>query len=637
MQLVDTWPRLADESPDTTAWLTRLCVPFSASHAECVHVAWSYIHETSVQTQALEMAAILADLSAGPETLAAALCFPALTQNILAIDALQSSQPVIAHILRGAQQMQTMQGRSVALSAMQQDQRRKMLIAMINDVRVALVKLAEQLWIVRHGDVLTSSQQQDLAKDIQQIYAPLANRLGIGQVKWEMEDRALKILHPEAYQAISEQLNMRRVDREQYLQDVIQQVETTLASQHIPAEVTGRIKHIHSIWRKMQLKDLSFDGLFDIRALRILVRDVRACYRALSAIHTLWPALQSEFADYIAVPKANGYQSIHTIVVGPQQKTIEIQIRTFAMHEDAEMGVAAHWRYKEGGGQDANMETRIAWLRSLLAWQQEWQGETPADDDPVVDSHIYVFTPGGDVVALPAGSTPVDFAYYVHTEVGHRCRGAKVDGKMVPLNTPLQTGQQIDIVTGKESKPSRDWVRESKGYVTSHRARQKIQHWFRQLNKAENIHEGKELVLKAIKRAGLKVPDFDAMAPKFNVKTGDDLLAAVATGDARLKLVLDQAKYQQGLLVESTLSQPEPEQTPKTSQSDLVIQGVDNLLFKVAGCCQPEWGSAVQGYITQGRGVTVHAKTCPTLAKLRHKRPERLVSVRWGNKKNPGM
>lgn len=632
MQLVDTWPRLADDTPDTTAWLSRLCAPFSASHAACIHAAWSYIHETAIQTQALEMAAILSDLSAGPETLAAALCFPAVTQKILAIDDIQEKHPVIVHILHGAQQMQAMHGRSKANSTAQQEHLRKMLIAMINDVRVALVKLAEQLWILRHIEVLSPPKQHALAQDIQQIYAPLANRLGIGQVKWEMEDRALKILHPEDYQAISAQLNMRRVDREQYLQDVLQQVGTTLASHHIPAEVTGRIKHINSIWRKMQLKGLSFEGLFDIRALRILVRDVRACYRALSTIHTLWPALQHEFADYIAVPKPNGYQSIHTIVVGPEQKTIEIQIRTFTMHEDAEMGVAAHWRYKEGGGQDANMETRIAWLRSLLDWQQEWQGKAPSDNDHVVDSHIYVFTPGGDVVALPAGSTPVDFAYHVHTEVGHRCRGAKVDGKMVTLNTPLHTGQQIDIVTGKESKPSRDWIRESKGYVASHRARQKIQYWFRQLNKTENIHEGKELVLKAIKRAGLKIPDFDVMAPKFNVKTGEDLLAAVATGDARLKLVLDQAKYQQGLLVDALINQPEPEQAPKASQNDLVIQGVDNLLFKLAGCCQPEWGDDVQGYITQGRGVTVHAKTCPTLAKLRHKRPERLVSVRWGKK-----
>lgn len=606
--------------------------------------------------QGAEMTTILAQLSAGPEALAAALLYPSYQQKQIDPVILQKNCQSIWSIISGAQNMIAVQAmrksRKTATHYQQVDRLRKMLIAMINDVRVALVKLAERTYVLRHADRnLSSAAQKVLAYEILNIYAPLANRLGIGQIKWELEDRAFRYLHRDEYRDISQKLQDKRLERETYISNIIAQLTQLLKQKNIQADVSGRIKHIYSIWRKMQKKQLTFDQLYDIRAMRILVRDIQDCYRALGVIQEIWPSLPNEFDDYIATPKPNGYRSIHLVVKGPQDKTIEIQIRTYAMHEESEMGVAAHWRYKEGVVRDAGFEARLEWLRSLLDWQKELSHDDEnieALRSEVVDSQIYVFTPAGEVIDLPAGATSLDFAYRVHTEVGHRCRGAKVNGKMVPLTTVLQTGQQIDIITTKTGQPSRDWLRADLGYIKTSRARQKVQHWFRQLNKTENAAIGKEMLLKAIKKVSAKKIDYQKVARAFNVHDVEDLHAAIATGDSRLQQVIGYIEQHFGTEIFPDLEQVKIEETklelPRTKsnqsinhKTDLIINGVDNLLFHMAGCCHPIYGDQVIGYITQGRGVTVHRQDCQTLDQLTPKRRDRLVDVQWGQQQQTGF
>jgi GTP pyrophosphokinase len=591
-------PRNALGVIDAAQWLALLAGHYSPEHRQEIQRAYDYLQQHSQDTaaeqtpliQGVEMAALLVDLSAGYDTVVAALLFPLLEQKLVTPVVLQNAfGKEYVEIVSGAVEMhsiQLMRKNKEGQAANEQiDRLRKMLLAMINDVRVVLVKLAERVYIMRFAKHLTSAKQKVLAHEVMSIYAPLANRLGIGQIKWELEDRAFRYLEPKSYLDISHSLDEKRRDREQYIQAMITTLNDGLKANGIKAEVVGRIKHLYSIWRKMQKKDLDFEKLFDVRAMRILVNDVATCYRALSYVHQQWQPVASEFVDYIATPKSNGYRSIHTVVLGPNHKTIEIQIRTHSMHEESEMGVAAHWRYKEGVRHDASYETRIAWLRSLLDWQKELgEGDARVEEvrHKVMNDRIYVLTPEGLVVDLAKGATPVDFAYHVHTEVGHRCRGAKVDGKMVPLTTPLETGQQVSIVTGKEVKPSRDWLRPELNYVHTLRAKQKIQHWFRQQLKEEEVPSEK---------------------------------------------------------VEATVVEPEPKiERPElakphshTTRGIMIIQGVDNLMFHMAGCCHPVMGDGVMGYITQGRGVTVHKIGCLTLEMMQKKSPDRLVEVDWGN------
>lgn len=632
------------------AWLLQLDNQYPAAAGMLLRRAWAWLmaevqastapEDEALVMQGLELAAILAELSAGAEALVAALAFPLVAAN--RIDGAKIKNELGAEtleLIRGAINMDSVQlmrkQREGQAEVEQIDRLRKMLLAMINDVRVVLIKLAERLYVLRTGQALSSAKQKVIAHEILNIYAPLANRLGIGQLKWELEDRAFRWLHPNTYHDISLRLQQKRIAREAFIEQVLHELREALAAAGVTAEVNGRVKHIYSIWRKMEKKQLSFDQLFDVRAVRVLVKDVASCYRALSVVHEHWQPLPEEFADYIATPKANGYRSIHTVVLCADSRPMEVQIRTFTMHEESEMGFAAHWRYKEGVRHDASYETRISWLRSLL----EWQKELGAGDEQVetlrhkvVDDRIYVFTPEGLVIDLAQGATPVDFAYHVHTEVGHRCRGAKVDGKMVPLDTPLQTGQRVEIVTGKESKPSRDWLRSDLGYVQTVRARQKIQHWFRLLHKEDNVQAGKELFAKELRRLGLKAPDYLALAQHFNVNTPEDLWAGIATGDVKLPTVLTYLQQQAGLVVPSAAETVVlAESKVQLGKGDLVIGGVDNLLFHMAGCCYPVMGDAVLGYVTQGRGVTVHRSDCANAQILRGRAPERVVSVAWGS------
>lgn len=537
----------------------------------------------------LKMAAILSELNADVDALCAALIYESVQQGAITQEKLlPKSTKTIVSIVNGAINLKV----ATALSGLknddfaQVDRLRKMLLTMVNDARIVLVKLADRVLAMRNSKDMPDEKRIPLAASISHIYAPLANRLGIGQIKWELEDRAFFALHRDEYKDITSNLDERRLDREAYIKDLITELKDSLAAINVDADVQGRVKHIYSIYLKMQKKDLDFKNLFDIRAMRILVKDVRSCYEALALIHEKYEPILSEFTDYIATPKSNGYRSIHTVVKGPEGKTVEIQIRTFGMHEESEMGVAAHWRYKEGVGHDAGYESRINWLRSLLDWQQELSEEDKALKDlnhKIADERVYVFTPAGDVIDLPTGSTPIDFAYHVHSDVGHRCRGAKVNGRLVQLNYALSTGERIEIVTGKESKPSRDWLREELGFIKSPGSRQKIGLWFRQQLR-EDLNQKTE-------------------APQPRV---------------RVKPVEQETQFP---VLKRSL--------PQKSKDDLVIGGQDNLLFKMAGCCKPVIGDEVVGYITQGKGVSVHRVDCDSIARLKDNQHDRLVNVEW--------
>ena len=519
----------------------------------------------------------------------------------------------------------------------QLDNVRKMLVAMVDDVRVALLKLAERTVVIRAVKDDEESRRQKVAREVFDIYAPLAHRLGVGQLKWELEDLSFRYLQPGAYKKIARLLDEKRLDREHYIENVINQLNQQLEKFDIAhADVQGRAKHIYSIWRKMQKKHLDFYEVYDVRAVRILVQDLRDCYAALGVVHSLWQHVPKEFDDYIANPKENGYQSLHTAVVGPERKMLEVQIRTVEMHEDAELGVCAHWRYKEGGKRDRrgeNYEQKIAWLRQVLEWHDEL-GDASIDNMVADlrrqdgDQRVYVFTPEGHVLDLEAGATPVDFAYQIHTEVGHRCRGAKVNGHIVPLHYELKTGEQIEILTGKSGGPSRDWLTPSLGYVKTASARARIQQWFKRQDRGTHLVQGRQILDKELTRLALDHIDLDALAPQLNLKAGEDVLVALGAGDLRIAQVVNQAQElsagtrQQELFV--------PARPRDSGPADITIQGVGNLMTHIAACCQPIPGDPVMGYITQGRGVTVHRASCPNLLAMQAEDPERVIEVSWG-------
>ena len=513
-----------------------------------------------------------------------------------------------------------------------------MLVAMVDDVRVALIKLAERTCAIRAVKNADDDKRHRVAREVFDIYAPLAHRLGIGHIKWELEDLSFRYLEPEQYKQIAQLLHERRLDREQYIDNVVQQLRDELTAAGIQPEIDGRAKHIYSIWRKMQKKGLQFSQIYDVRAVRVLVPEVRDCYTALGIVHTLWRHIPKEFDDYIANPKENGYRSLHTAVLGPEGKVLEVQIRTLAMHEEAELGVCAHWRYK---GTDVNSssdhyEEKIAWLRQVLEWHEELGDIGGLADQLRVDiepDRVYVFTPDGHAIDLPKGATPLDFAYRVHTEIGHNCRGAKVNGRIVPLNYSLQTGEQVEIITSKQGSPSRDWLNPNLGYITTSRSRAKIVHWFKLQARDQNVAAGKALLERELGRLDLPPVDFDKVAEKANLKNAEDMFAALGAGDLRLAHLVNLAQQ----LVEPERGYDQLELIPRRSapykpgkRGDVQIQGVGNLLTQMAGCCQPLPGDPIVGYITLGRGVSIHRQDCPSVLQLSGREPERIIQVSWG-------
>ena len=510
---------------------------------------------------------------------------------------------------------------------------RRLLLAIIRDLRVVPILLARQLALLKAAPARSEDERRALAQLTRDIHGPLANRLGIWQLKWELEDMAFRFLDPETYQHVARQVAETRLAREHYVENVKAQLSAGLAEHGVVGEVTGRPKHIYSIWRKMQKKRLSFDQLYDLRAVRVMVDDLASCYAALGVVHALWVPVPSEFDDYIARPKANDYRSLHTAVIGPEGRTIEVQIRTHQMHAQAELGVAAHWKYKEGGkGAESAFERKITWMRQLLEQAGEGAGEELAGalDAELLEDRVYALSPKGEVLDLPAGATPLDFAYQVHTMVGHRCRGAKVNGRIVPLTYQLRSGDRVEILTGKEPDPRRDWLLPSAGYLASNRSREKVRGWFHKLDRARNIEAGRELLDKELRRLGLMSADLGKVLARFHADSIDELLIALALGDigpnAISRALLEAEKPAEPV-------PPLPRPTAKPVRADtrgFTIDGVGNLLVQLARCCRPVAGEPIAGYLTLSRGVTVHRIDCSALARLSALHPERVMPVEWG-------
>ena len=515
---------------------------------------------------------------------------------------------------------------------------RQMLLAMVQDIRVVLIKLAERTQTLRHLAGATVEQQQRIARETRGIFAPLANRLGVWQIKWELEDHALRYLEPQLYKEIARLLDERRVDREQYIDDVLAQLRQELQQAGIKAEVSGRPKHIYSIINKMRRKNLEFGRLYDVRAVRILVDDVKDCYAALGLVHHLWQPIPGEFDDYIARPKSNGYRSLHTAVIGPRGLALEVQIRTHDMHYNSELGVAAHWRYKEGGKSDSRFDEKIAWLRQILAWKDEVSESGDLLEQfksELFQDKVFVLTPQGKVIDLPKGSTPIDFAYALHTDLGHCTRGAKVNGSIVPLNTRLQNGQRVEILTAKIGAPSRDWLNPALGYLQSPRARAKVRYWFKYQNFEVNVASGRAKLERELHRAGISSINQEKLAQKLHYNRLEDLLAAIGRGDV--------SEHQIALVIQEVTPSKPVEALPvftakrmhaTRAPSGIVVEGVGNLLTSLAKCCKPAPPDVIVGYITRERGVTIHRQTCTFVTRLPEERRSRLLRAHWGSATN---
>mgnify|MGYP000330200270 CR=1 FL=1 len=603
-----------------------------------------------------EMVEILCQLNMDDATLQAALVFPYCEQHALSEDDIyEEFGGEIRDLIVGVRRMdaiKSLHARKVNGSGFAQksdeqhiDSIRRMLLAMVEDVRAVVIKMAERICALQQVKKADEETRVMVARECASIYAPLANRLGIGQLKWELEDLAFRYLHPITYKQIAKQLDGKRRERAEYIDTIVDDLQGLLDSEEIRAEVYGRPKHIFSIWKKMQKKRLTFEQLFDIRAVRIIAERLQDCYAALGTVHASYKHLPNEFDDYIATPKPNGYQSIHTVIVGPEGKSVEIQIRTQKMHQDAELGVAAHWKYKEGStGKQSGYDERINWLRRILAWQEEVAESGDLVEElrsQVFDDRVYVFTPKGDVIDLPQGATPLDFAYYIHSNVGHRCIGAKVNGRIVPFTYLLQSGDQIEVLTGKEPNPSRDWMHPGLGYVHSSRARATIHSYFKKQDRDKNLAAGKELLERELHRAHLSAKVPNEAFEKFNLQTLDDLYTAVGAGDVRVMQVINFIHHLQ------EPPAPEPEISPKvktrktaagTGKKDaVVVQGVGHLMSQLANCCKPVPGEAILGYITQGRGVSVHKENCDQLQHLLSQHPERQIEVNWSEELKVGF
>ena len=556
-------------------------------------------------------------------------------------DAEASKWPAdVAQLVSQFEQVVQFDERFLADSAHRAEGLRRLILALIADVRVVLIVLAWQL--ARMQLTREPELRETLARETQAIHSPLANRLGIWQLKWQLEDLAFRYLEPEAHAKIERLVAEQHSERERSIDQFMQQLSAHLNQASIAHEISGRAKHIYSIWRKMQRKGLDFHDLFDVRAVRVLVDDLAGCYAALGITHTHWQPVPGEFDDYISQPKPNLYRSLHTAVRGPNERVFEVQIRTHEMHEHAELGVAAHWRYKEGGPQDKALEQRIGVMRQLID-----QAETADDDDSLIENfesltdedRVYVLTPRGDVIDLAYGSTALDFAYHVHTEVGHRCRGAKVNGRIVPLTQTLVNGDRVEVLTGKQAQPSRDWLLPQLGYLRSARARGKVRHFFRQLNYEDNLAAGRQRVEAELQRLDLDEPDLQPIAEQYNFTSPEDLMAAVGAGD------LTPGQVAQAAL--RLMPEPEPEvesivrklpvrrQTPPSnrSKSEIHIEGVGNLLHQLAKCCQPLPGDPIAGFITQTRGVSIHRADCGQYLRMAEQQPERRIQVEWAGQK----
>ena len=514
---------------------------------------------------------------------------------------------------------------------------RKMLLALAADIRVVMMRLASRTQSLRWYTDHDTPERADMARESLQIYAPLANRLGVWQLKWEIEDLSFRFIEPATYKKIAKQLDEKRLERESFITHAVTKLKEDLAKSGVmTAEVYGRPKHIFSIWNKMQQKDLAFSEVYDVRAMRIIVDDVKDCYTALGIVHALWQPIHGEFDDYISHPKGNYYRSLHTAVMAEDGRSLEVQIRTPEMHAHAELGVAAHWRYKEAGNTpakaDSDYDDKIAWLRQLLSWRDEITDSAVWVEQfkrAALDDTIYVMTPQGRVIDLPKGATPIDFAYRVHTDLGNRCRGAKIDGHLVPLNTPLQSGQQVDITVTKTGGPSRDWL--TPGYLMSSRARQKVKAWFAAQQEAEMLANGRAWVTRELQRDGASQANLEDLSHKLGFKNTDAMYLAAARNEIGPRAVLAAVQHAPAEAAEITSIQTHRAKAESSSGQILVV-GMDKLLTQLGRCCKPVPPDAIAGFVTRGRGVSVHRVECANFRNMAARNPERVIEATWGGK-----
>ncbi|QID17827.1 bifunctional (p)ppGpp synthetase/guanosine-3',5'-bis(diphosphate) 3'-pyrophosphohydrolase [Nitrogeniibacter mangrovi] len=591
---------------------------------------------------ALGMALICVSLKMDVEARIAALCFALHAEMDNATEYLEKHFGArVARLVGGMHRLNGLRvitRRTATAMApemrMQAETLRKMLLAMVEDIRVVLMRLASRTQTLRYYAGTDCEARKDVARESLDIYAPLANRLGVWQLKWELEDLSFRFLEPETYKRVAKMLDERRVEREQFITDAIARLEAETRKAGVKADVFGRPKHIYSIYHKMHSKKLDFSQLYDVRALRVLVDEVKDCYTVLGIVHQMWTPIPKEYDDYILKPKGNHYQSLHTAVMADDGRALEVQIRTHDMHRHAEYGVAAHWRYKEGSGPAGSAyDEKIALLRSLLSWRDEisdadqWEAKYR---DASMDDTIYAITPQGRVVDLPRGATPIDFAYTLHTELGHRCRGAKVDGQLVPLNTPLESGQTVEITVAKEGGPSRDWLNPQQGYVATGRARRKIKQHFSQLEQGELLERGRSVVHKELQREGQTQANIEALATRMGFKTADAMFMAAGRGDVGPRAV---QVALQGPDAETPAADEEVHLGRARSghgDEDILVVGVGKLMTSLARCCKPAPPDAIEGFVTRGRGISVHRVDCHDFKIMARRNPERVIPATWG-------
>lgn len=651
VSITTTLAQIGTDTPaNIEAWIAALGKPYAGSEAKVIELACDIARQAHHGQKrasgepyffhSLAVAGILAELRLDYESIAAAILHDVVEDTELTLeDVRQQFGTTIANLVDGVTKMDLIHGIRTASETKPREHAhaenlRKMLLAMAADVRVVLIKLADRLHNMRTLDSLPEHKQQRIASETMEILAPLANRLGIWQIKWELEDLSFRYLKPDAYKQIAGSLKERRIHREQYINSFVDQLQDALKAEGIDASVKGRAKHIYGIWKKMRHKNQDFHEIYDVRAVRILVDNIPDCYAALGTVHTLWRYLPGEFDDYIATPKENNYRSIHTAVIGPDGQTVEVQIRTRDMHQESEYGVAAHWRYKEDLKSDEGFDSKIAWLRQLLDWKDEVAEASEFVDQfksEVFSDRVYVFTPLGSVIDLPRGSTPLDFAYQIHTEVGNRCRGAKVDGHIVPLTHKLRTGNKVEVLTVKKGGPSRDWLNPHLAYIKTSKARSQIQRWFRLLNFDHNVAAGRSMLERELKRMGYADVSFEKIAHKLKQKHVDDMMAAIGRGDIKPSRAIRAAsELTEPRAKEKSLAPIIHGKAISKQATGIRVYGVGNLLSRYAGCCKPVPGDPIAGFITRGHGITIHRQDCHNILKTITDSPERLVEVDWG-------
>ncbi len=583
-----------------------------------------------------DIAAIIEPLGLSPDLRAAVHLYPAVRDGWIDVKELENnklssiSRIILELVQLGRFSLPPDWQPGEALAVKQSEALRKMLLAVVSDVRLVLVRIAEQVYRLRQARNAQQAEKRALAIETREIYAALASRLGVWQLKWELEDFAFRYLDPATYASIAMALKEKREERERFIEQVKATLRSELEKQGIKAEIAGRPKHIYSIWRKMQRKDRGLESLYDIRAVRIIVDDIKDCYAALGAVHNLWSYLPGEFDDYIANPKDNDYRSLHTAVVGPEGKTVEVQIRSHEMHRQAELGVAAHWRYKEGGGSLEAFDQKIQFLRQLLEPGDDGEDLLASIREEMFEDRVYAVSPKGDVVELSAGATPLDFAYHVHTQVGHRCRGAKVNGRIVPLTYKVANGDQVEIITGSQPQPSRDWLSPKLGYLAGARSRAKVRNWFRHQDRDQHLKQGRDILDRELARLNVRDIATDDIAKQLKQKDTNTLCVALGAGDMTSASIATALQQLRGSEIPEKMRRRAPRRKGKKKDT-VAVSGIGDLMCNFARCCRPVPPEPIVGYITQGRGVSIHRQDCGNFLGLNQRHPERIIEVDWGS------